>query len=107
MLMMRSLMAACVVSALSACQSSTPPSPPPSASPAVQAQGPFDVLITNGIVVDGTGAPWFRADVGIMGDRIAAIGQLGGREARTRSEQDHARRDDRDYRRRIVDRATQ
>ena len=32
----------------------------------------FDVLITNGRVVDGTGAPWYRADVGIIGDRIAA-----------------------------------
>jgi dihydroorotase/N-acyl-D-amino-acid deacylase len=42
------------------------------------------VLIVNGRVVDGTGAPWFRADVGIIGDRIAAIGQLAGREAKTR-----------------------
>ncbi len=42
------------------------------------------MLITNGRVVDGTGAPWFHADVGIIGDRIAAIGQLDGREARTR-----------------------
>ncbi len=41
-------------------------------------------MITNGRVVDGTGAPWFRADVGIIGDRIAAIGQLADREARTR-----------------------
>jgi N-acyl-D-amino-acid deacylase len=46
--------------------------------------GSFDVLITNGRVVDGTGAPWYRADVGITGDRIVAIGQLGGREAKTR-----------------------
>jgi N-acyl-D-amino-acid deacylase len=33
----------------------------------------FDVLIRNGIVVDGTGGPVRRADVGIVGDRIAAI----------------------------------
>src|SRR6478609_2371326 len=44
----------------------------------------FDVVIANGRVVDGTGAPWFRADVGIVGDRITAIGQLAGREARTK-----------------------
>jgi dihydroorotase/N-acyl-D-amino-acid deacylase len=62
---------------LVACQSSVAPVAP--GSPAA-----FDVLITNGRVVDGTGAPWFRADVGIIGDRIAGIGQLADREARTR-----------------------
>lgn len=44
----------------------------------------FDVLITNGRVVDGTGAPWHRADIGITGDRITAIGRLAGRDAKTR-----------------------
>jgi len=37
----------------------------------------FDVVIVNGRIVDGTGAPWFRGDVGITGDRISAIGALG------------------------------
>lgn len=46
------------------------------------AQARFDVLIRNARVVDGTGSPWYRADVGVIGDRIAAIGQLGGRPAR-------------------------
>ena len=36
----------------------------------------FDVLLINGRIVDGTGAPWFRGDVGIVGDRITAIGPL-------------------------------
>jgi N-acyl-D-amino-acid deacylase len=36
----------------------------------------FDALLTNGRIVDGTGAPWFRGDVGIVGDRISAIGSL-------------------------------
>jgi dihydroorotase/N-acyl-D-amino-acid deacylase len=37
---------------------------------------PFDVVIVNGHVVDGTGTPWYAADVGIRGGRIAAIGHL-------------------------------
>jgi len=34
----------------------------------------FDVLIRNGRVFDGSGNPWFRADIGIVGDRITLIG---------------------------------
>jgi len=37
----------------------------------------FDVLIRNGSVVDGTGAARFGADIGILGDRIVCIGDLG------------------------------
>lgn len=42
----------------------------------------FDVVIEGGMVVDGTDAPARRADVGVKGDRIAAIGDLTGLEAR-------------------------
>jgi len=38
----------------------------------------FDVLIRNGLIVDGTGAKGFRADLGVEGGRIAAIGDLSG-----------------------------
>jgi N-acyl-D-amino-acid deacylase len=41
----------------------------------------FDVLITGGEVLDGTGAAAVRADVGIRGDRVEAIGPLTGRSA--------------------------
>src|SRR4029078_696854 len=44
---------------------------------------PFDVVIRGGAVYDGTGAPGRRADVGIQGDRIAAIGDLSGLPATT------------------------
>ena len=47
----------------------------------LRAQGPqrrYDVLIHNGRIVDGTGAPWFRGDVAIVGDRLAAVGALPG-----------------------------
>ena len=37
---------------------------------------PFDIVIVNGQVVDGTGNPWYAADVGIRDGRIAAIGRL-------------------------------
>ena len=57
------------------------------ASAALQGQPPdFDVVIVNGRVVDGTGAPWFRGDVAIKGDRVAAIGDLTGRTGTTRIE---------------------
>ena len=49
------------------------------------AQAPaYDVLITNARIVDGTGAPWFVGDIGIRGDRIAAIGYLHGATAKKR-----------------------
>lgn len=43
----------------------------------------FDVLISGGEIVDGTGAPSFRADVGITGEEIVEIGDLSGRSAAT------------------------
>ena len=76
MLMMRTVLLVCALGALAACGQPAPA--PPNAAAA------FDVLITNGRVVDGTGAPWYRADIGIIGDRIAAIGQLAGRDAAAR-----------------------
>ena len=43
---------------------------------AAQEEGPFDLLIRGGRVVDGTGNPWVHADVAVRGDRIARIGHL-------------------------------
>lgn len=43
---------------------------------------PFDILIRNGHIVDGTGSPWYSGDIGIRGGRIAAIGSLTGVVAR-------------------------
>lgn len=38
----------------------------------------FDILLRGGRVLDGTGNPWFRADVGIRDGRIARVGNLAG-----------------------------
>jgi len=47
------------------------------ATPAARpAAARFDLIFAGGRVVDGTGAPWARSDVGIVGDRIAAMGDL-------------------------------
>src|SRR4051812_31164954 len=46
---------------------------------AVHAQNsPFDIVIRGARVVDGSGSPWYYADVGIRGDTIAAVGDLSG-----------------------------
>lgn len=50
---------------------------PPAASPAG-----FDIVIVNGEVIDGTGAPRRRTDVGIRGDTIVAIGDLSKQPAK-------------------------
>ncbi len=58
--------------------------PPAPKTPATPAAAVFDVVIAGGRVVDGTGAPWFRADIGIASDRITAIGNLSEATATTR-----------------------
>src|SRR5277367_2315651 len=55
-----------------------------SVMPFAQSQGdapagsgePFDIVIVNGRIIDGTGSPWYSGQVGIRAGRIAAIGNL-------------------------------
>ncbi len=42
----------------------------------------FDLVVLGGRVIDGSGSPWYYGDVGILGERIAAIGKLDRAEAR-------------------------
>ena len=42
----------------------------------------YDLLLKNGWIVDGSGNPRYRGDVAVRGDRIAAVGFLGGAQAR-------------------------
>src|SRR5688500_11990920 len=74
--MMRTVRLVCAVVVCAGCQQQS--------APAAQTSDVFDIVIANGRVVDGTGAPWYHADVGIIGDRIAAIGPLAGRDAKAR-----------------------
>jgi N-acyl-D-amino-acid deacylase len=37
---------------------------------------PFEIVIINGHIIDGTGSPWYSGDIGIRGGKIAAIGNL-------------------------------
>ncbi|HZI30406.1 MAG TPA: D-aminoacylase [Gemmatimonadaceae bacterium] len=41
-------------------------------------QQPYDLIIRNGRVLDGTGNPWFPADIGVRGGRIVTVGALAG-----------------------------
>ena len=46
--------------------------------PGPTATAGYDLVITNGRIVDGTGNPWFHGDVGVRGDRIVAVVPAGG-----------------------------
>ncbi len=75
----RRVLLACLFSfgaLLSACSQESA-EPAPGTTPAVTQETPvYDTIIRNGQVVDGSGQPGRQADVGIQGDRIAAVGDL-------------------------------
>ena len=43
---------------------------------------PYDLIIRNGHIIDGTGSPWYSGDLAIQGGRVAAIGQLSAAQAK-------------------------
>ncbi|MEZ4416707.1 MAG: D-aminoacylase [Gemmatimonadota bacterium] len=74
---------------LTACtaESGAPPAATPMGSAEPAAAGAYDLILSGGKIVDGTGAAWFYGDLGIRADRIAAItpaGVLAGATAGTR-----------------------
>lgn len=44
----------------------------------------FDLIVSGGLVLDGTGSPAMRTDVGVKGDRVVALGDLGERTSAAR-----------------------
>jgi N-acyl-D-aspartate/D-glutamate deacylase len=44
--------------------------------PAPAAEEPYDLVLRNGKIVDGTGNPWFLGDVAVRGGRIVAVGRV-------------------------------
>ena len=44
----------------------------------------YDLIISNGILVDGARTPRYKGDVGVRGDRIAALGDLSAANAQQR-----------------------
>jgi N-acyl-D-amino-acid deacylase len=47
-----------------------------------QSAHPLDLILHNGTLIDGSGAPAIQADIGIRGDRIVFVGSSAGRRAR-------------------------
>src|SRR5690242_7708276 len=60
------------------------------ASIRASAAASYDLVIRNGHVIDGTGSPWYGADIGVKNGRIAAVGRLRD-EGATRSIDAHGR----------------
>src|SRR5581483_4610083 len=49
---------------------------------AAAASSPYDLVIRNGHIIDGTGSPWYSGDIAILNRKIAGIGHLEGAPAR-------------------------
>jgi len=54
----------------------------PAATAAQQPAPAYDLIVRNGRIIDGTGSPWYRGDIGVRDGHIAAIGDLAGASAK-------------------------
>ena len=43
---------------------------------------PFDLVIKNGHILDGSGNPWFKSDIGIKGSKIQKVGKIDDKKAK-------------------------
>jgi len=44
----------------------------------------YDLLIEKGFIIDGTGNPWFKSDIGVIGDHVKSVGDLRDADAERR-----------------------
>src|SRR5579862_5746930 len=51
--------------------------PPAASGHPGESAGDYDVVLSNGHIIDGTGNPWFAGDIAIKGDRIARVTPAG------------------------------
>lgn len=73
------LAAACLLAAAAAFHPGKSSAADQNPQPAARRSGGrqmFDVLIRNGKIIDGTGSPWYSADIGIRNSHVVAIGDL-------------------------------
>ncbi len=67
---------------LPASRPSQPSQPSEPSQPAGNPRSPFDIVIVGGHILDGTGSPWYAAQIGVRAGHIAAIGKLDGQPRR-------------------------
>ena len=78
--MIRTTLTAIVIAIVTTMTTTSCATTPPATMPAIR---PLDLKIVGGRVLDGSGSPWFRADIGVRGDTIVAVGDLSNATAAT------------------------
>ncbi|HEX8130472.1 MAG TPA: D-aminoacylase [Pyrinomonadaceae bacterium] len=73
-LSLRSALLACLLASLPCALLAT--RQPAGANSAASAAPAYDLIITNGRIIDGTGNPWFRADIAVKNGRIVRVGNI-------------------------------
>ena len=49
----------------------------------------YDLVVKNGTIIDGSGGARYRADVGVLDGKIASIGRIDSKKAKTQGRNQH------------------